>query len=197
MENKVEGEGIFHTSGEIEYCGKYKQICGYLQDDNIVNGWLDVNLDENWRVIMTVRSVITGALEIKRAEKMIGSSLETAPKVYLSGELVAKLTENVRHRQNLSKNFPVEGTYASILKDVNLADICITSGIDLTEGATPDDAFTLADVPGVAVIVEKAKGTKCERCWKYTTDIGSVKQHPTVCARCAGIVQKEVKSKAA
>ncbi|MCK5519203.1 MAG: hypothetical protein KAI61_07295 [Alphaproteobacteria bacterium] len=47
------------------------------------------------------------------------------------------------------------------------------------------------------MVVEKAAGTKCERCWKYTTDIGSVEQHPTVCARCAGIVQKEIKSVAA
>ena len=73
---------------------------------------------------------------------------------------------------------------AQVLRSVNMADICITSGFQLLEG-------------GGDVIVEKAAGSKCERCWKYTTDVGTVAQHSTVCKRCAAVVQKEQKSAAA
>jgi isoleucyl-tRNA synthetase len=42
----------------------------------------------------------------------------------------------------------------------------------------------------LAVRVERAVGAKCERCWKYTTDIGSDPKFPTICAACAGAVEE-------
>lgn len=135
--------------------------------------WHHPELDEKWQKILAVRGVITGALEVKRAEKMIGSSLEAAPKVYVGDTALVKA-----------------------LKAINLADICITSGAHLIEGAI-GGAFMSADITGISVTVEKAPGAKCERCWKYTTDVGAAPAHPTICARCAGVVQKELKSAAA
>ncbi|MCE9507353.1 MAG: isoleucine--tRNA ligase [Alphaproteobacteria bacterium] len=136
--------------------------------------WNHPALEEKWQKIMAVRGVVTGALEIKRAEKVIGASLEAAPKVYIADTALAQ-----------------------ILKGIDLADVCITSGIQLAEGPAPAGAFALAEVAGVAVMVEKASGAKCERCWKYTDDVGAVAQHPAVCARCAAVVQQELKSAAA
>ncbi len=63
-----------------------------------------------------------------------------------------------------------------------MADICITSG------------FKIQNSEAESITVEKAPGSKCERCWKYTTDVGAAPAHPTICARCAGVVQKELKS---
>jgi isoleucyl-tRNA synthetase len=40
------------------------------------------------------------------------------------------------------------------------------------------------------VKVERAAGAKCERCWKYTTDIGSNPTYPTICAACAAAVEE-------
>ena len=45
------------------------------------------------------------------------------------------------------------------------------------------------EIPGLAVEVEKASGTKCERCWHHTTDVGSDPEWPTACARCAANVR--------
>jgi isoleucyl-tRNA synthetase len=112
--------------------------------------------------------VVTGALEIKRAEKQIGASLEAAPKVFVT-----------------------DTALASVLKDVNFADICITSGIELQDNKPPSTAFTLAGVEGVAVVFERAEGVKCARCWKYTQDVGTSAAHPSACARCAEVVAKE------
>jgi isoleucyl-tRNA synthetase len=134
--------------------------------------WHKPELEETWQKILSVRSVVTGALEVKRTEKMIGASLEAAPKVYVADTALAK-----------------------VLKAVNLADICITSNATFADNGT--GSFTIEGVAGVSVTVEKAPGEKCERCWKYTTDVGSNAAHPTVCARCAAVVQKELTSAAA
>ena len=87
--------------------------------------WRDDALAEKWRKVRNVRRVVTGALEIERAQKRIGSSLEAAPVVYVSDpDLFATLV------------------------DVDLAEICITSDATLVEGDGPPDAFRLDDVPG-------------------------------------------------
>ena len=136
--------------------------------------WEDEEIAEKWAKILEARSVVTGALEIKRASKEIGSSLEAAPKIHVA-----------------------DTALASILKSVDFADICITSGLALEEGDAPKDAFTLEGVQGIGVVFAKAEGQKCARCWKYTTDVGTSSQHPDACARCAEVVAKEHKSAAA
>ena len=56
--------------------------------------WRDDALAEKWRKVRTVRRVVTGALEVERANKRIGSSLEAAPIVYVSDrDLFAALVE--------------------------------------------------------------------------------------------------------
>jgi isoleucyl-tRNA synthetase len=40
----------------------------------------------------------------------------------------------------------------------------------------------------LTVTVDRARGDKCERCWKYTSDVGSSDAFPTVCAACASVL---------
>ncbi len=110
----------------------------------IPSDWQDEALAARWSTIRKVRRVVTGALEIERAQKRIGSSLEAAPKVYIADADLAQLIESV-----------------------DFADICITSAITIVEGEAPADAFRLDDVHGVAVTSEKASGIKCARSWRY------------------------------
>jgi isoleucyl-tRNA synthetase len=70
------------------------------------------------------------------------------------------------------------------LRSVEFADLCITSGLQLTGDPMPAEAFRLPDVPGVGVVFEHAQGAKCERCWKILPDVGAHK-HPCTCARCS------------
>jgi isoleucyl-tRNA synthetase len=51
-------------------------------------------------------------------------------------------------------------------------------------------ALDRADGGELGVKVERAAGQKCERCWKYTTDVGSVEKYPTICAPCASAVDE-------
>jgi isoleucyl-tRNA synthetase len=128
--------------------------------------WRDEALAAKWAKVRALRRVVTGALEIARAEKKVGSSLAAAPEVFAARE------------------------YLDALAGLDLAEISITSGIDLKEGVPPAGSFTLEDVPGVGVIVRLADGKKCERCWKVLDDVGSEPAHPGICGRCADAVAR-------
>jgi isoleucyl-tRNA synthetase len=124
--------------------------------------WRDDKLAEKWRKIRIVRGVVTGALEIERAQKRIGSSLEAHPIVHVSNREL----------------------YEAVL-DVDLAEICITSAATLVEDEGPANAFRLPDVTGVAVVPNLAEGTKCARSWKILNTIGADPQFPDVSPRDA------------
>jgi isoleucyl-tRNA synthetase len=124
--------------------------------------WNDAKLAEKWRKVRIVRGAVTGALEIERAQKRIGSSLEAHPVVHVTN---ADLYEAV--------------------VDVDLAEICITSAATLANDQAPADAFRLPDVAGVAVVPQLAGGTKCARSWKILPDIGADPEYPDVSARDA------------
>ncbi|MFS2323960.1 isoleucine--tRNA ligase [Brucella sp. H1_1004] len=132
--------------------------------------WRDDVLAEKWRKVRNVRRVVTGALELERADKRIGSSLEAAPVVYIADK-----------------------SLADSLDGLDFAEICITSGISLTDAAAPAEAFVLDDVKGVAVVPVRAEGEKCARSWRYTTDVGSDPEFPEVSARDA-VALRELKA---
>ena len=129
--------------------------------------WQDEALAARWSTIRKVRRVVTGALEIERAQKRIGSSLEAAPHVYIADKDLADL-----------------------VRSVDFADICITSAITIIDGEAPADAFRLDDVHGVAVVSARAEGQKCARSWRYSTEVGTDKDYPDVTPRDAAALRE-------
>ena len=132
--------------------------------------WRNEALAGKWRKVRQMRRVVTGALEIARAEKRIGSSLEAVPVVYLGNR---KLEQE--------------------LAGVDMAEIAITSGLVFSYDGDPADAFRLDDVEGVAVVVERAEDNglrKCARSWRYTDDVGSDPAFPDVSARDAAVLHE-------
>jgi isoleucyl-tRNA synthetase len=127
-----------------------------------LEGFRDDELAAKWEIIRDVRRVVTGALELERAAKNIGSSLEASPVIYVADRNIL-----------------------ATLFDVDLAEICITSSYEVQEGEAPAGAFTLDQVPGVAVVVEKAVGTKCARSWKILPTVGEDPEYPDVSPRDA------------
>jgi isoleucyl-tRNA synthetase len=127
-----------------------------------LDAFRDSAVASKWGIVRDVRRVVTGALELERAAKRIGSSLEASPLVYVSDK---KIFET--------------------LIDIDLAEVCITSNAMVTNEDAPSDAFRLNEVPGVAVVVEKAAGTKCPRSWKILPTVGSDPEYPDVSPRDA------------
>ena len=128
--------------------------------------WRDDELAARWQKVMTMRRVVTKALETERAAKSIGSSLEAHPTVYVSAD------------------------YTDALAGIDVADVCITSGITVTVGEVPAEAATLEDVSGVGIVFARAAGEKCERCWKVLEEVGKDSEHKGVCLRCADAVRQ-------
>ncbi len=124
--------------------------------------WSNEAVADKWKKVRTVRRAVTGALEIERKEKRIGSSLEAAPVVHVADAELLKA-----------------------LDGLDFAEICITSDIEVVSGEGPADAFRLEDGTKVAVEPKLAEGTKCARSWKITKDVGSDPDYPEVSARDA------------
>jgi isoleucyl-tRNA synthetase len=132
--------------------------------------WRDDALAKVWSEIRRVRRVVTGALEIERANKRIGSSLEAAPVVHIADPALLSL---------------IAAELAGARGEVGLAEVAITSELTVVVGEGPPDAFRLDDVPGVAVEFRPARGTKCARSWKILPSVGSDPDYPDVTPRDA------------
>ncbi len=127
--------------------------------------WADAGLAEKWANVRTLRRAVTGALEVARANKIIGASLQAHPEVY------------------------APAAYRTATEGLDLAELCITSGFTFMDGDAPADAHRSEETADIAVVVAKASGEKCERCWKVLDEVGSDADHPTVCNRCADAVR--------
>ncbi len=124
--------------------------------------WRDGALAARWALVREARSVVTGALEIERANKRVGSSLEAAPVVFVASQAMH-----------------------AALEGLDFAEACITSGVEIREGEGPADAFRLPDVPGVAVVPARASGVKCARSWRYFDPATADPAYPDITPRDA------------
>ena len=117
---------------------------------------------KKWGKIKDIRKVITGALEKKRAAKIIGSSLEAHINVYLSKEM------------------------KSNIENIDIAEIAITSSATLMAYESLSPGFSIDEIKGIIVDVKKSNGSKCNRCWKFDNEINS----DSLCNRCKDAIKK-------
>ena len=134
---------------------------------DIPAAWRDTALEAKWDRIRDVRRVVTGALEIERREKRIGSSLEAAPRIFVADPELLQLLETV-----------------------DMSEVSITSQAHLHAGDGPADAFRLAELPGIAVEPALAEGRKCARSWKILPTIGSDPDYPDLSPRDAAAMRE-------
>ena len=120
------------------------------------NSYNNSNISDTWTTLKKIRKVITGALEKKRAEKIIGSSLEAHIDIYLEKSILEKV-----------KNYQMD-------------EISITSSFSLYELNSSIEGFALEEVSNVKISVSKTTGKKCQRCWKYKQEL----IRDEICNRC-------------
>jgi isoleucyl-tRNA synthetase len=139
----------------------------------ISENFRDPELAAQWAELRKLRSAVTGAIEISRAAKEVGSSLEAHPVLYLENE-----------------------KWRAALQGVDFAEVCITSDLTIVDGPAPEGAFRSPDAPGAAVVVERAKGVKCARSWRYFDPATADPEYPDVTPRDAKAL-REWKARAA
>ena len=154
------------TSFTAEEIWKYMP---HTKDDNLESVMLNYypkvkeeynnpEIEAKWNKLINVKNEIAKKLEVARANKEIGLSLEAKVTLFAEGEEYRFL-------------------YG---KEELLKEICIVSDVEVCENRRNEDS----EVP-FGIKVEKAEGEKCARCWMYSKTVGLNKTHPTVCSRCA------------
>ncbi|MGH9689618.1 MAG: isoleucine--tRNA ligase [Candidatus Acidiferrales bacterium] len=122
---------------------------------------LDEARASNWERLLAVREEVLKALEQARASKRISGALEARVTLGANGDLHELLLEYSASLPSLL-----------IVSQVKLAD-AVLSG-----------AAQAAGMEGLQILVERAEGKKCERCWNYSTHVGDSAEYPTLCERC-------------
>ena len=129
----------------------------------------NAELSAKWNALLAVRDDVMKALEVARAEKLVGKSLDASITIYGDKDNDAiKLFEE----------------FADELKTV-----FIVSKATVCEGEAPEGAFTDTE-SGIAVSVSASTGTKCDRCWYFTDDIKTDSEGQHLCPRCSAIIKK-------
>lgn len=124
-------------------------------------------LEEKWSAFMKLRDDVLKALEEARNAKVIGKSLTAKVTLYLNDNtkaLLDSVSENLKQLFIVS-GFEVAGAYDE----------------------APEEALKLDTA---AIVVTKAEGETCERCWVVTPDVGQDAEHSTLCPRCAHVVKE-------
>ena len=106
--------------------------------------WENKNLSKKWKKFKKIRKVVNAAMEIKRSDKDIGSSLEADVQIYLKED------------------------YLEVVKDFDLSENFITSKAEAKKMSNDNNFFKIDGIEGVGVFVKKADGQKCQRCWKIS-----------------------------
>ena len=139
-----------------------------------LNSWPEVNekymdtaLAEKWDRILALRSDVSKALEVARANKTIGHSLNAKVIIYAEGA-----------DYDFIRSLEAELVTIFIISDVEIRKF----------GEAPADLVSGEEMPGIKVAVEQAPGEKCERCWMYSEYVGKDDKHPTLCKRCSEVV---------
>ncbi|MGM9951514.1 MAG: isoleucine--tRNA ligase [Lysinibacillus sp.] len=125
------------------------------------------SLREKWAKVIEIRDEALKALEEARNAKVIGKSLEAKISVYADSETVELLND----------------------ANIDFAQLCIVSQFNIagSKENAPENALVLDQT---SLVVEKADGEKCERCWTISETVGTNEAHSTLCARCAEVVEK-------
>lgn len=129
--------------------------------------WAFAEITAKYDALFAERDAVTSALELARADKKIGKSLDAKVEIYTAD----------------AEKFALLSSFDL----ATLEDVFITSGVTIRNENAPEGAF-VPENGGVAVLVSPADGEKCDRCWKYSDDCEHDDEGGCICARCKATV---------
>jgi len=133
------------------------------------NDWLDTELEKRFEMPLEVKGEISKALEAARRDKTIGHPLDA--------KVIVAATKFTDKDKRLLKNH--EDDFKKML---------IVSALEVTDSLEGEGVFDSEDIAGLKILVTKAEGEKCERCWHISQSVGKDATHPTLCKRCAEVL---------
>ncbi len=142
-----------------------------LQWPDCLKGWRNERLEKKFCFLETLRPHVLKALEDSRREEVIGSSLEAR---------IIFRTSSDRDAENLN-------TLAAILPQVFIVSQVEVERVEHVSQGVHEE------FPKTAIIIQKAYGNKCVRCWNYSPQVGQSREHPELCERCLPVVEAMIR----
>jgi isoleucyl-tRNA synthetase len=136
--------------------------------------WKKPELATSWTTLRSVRTEVNKVLEQARAEKMIGASLDAKVLLYVPDSALQQRLISLNPSDSLGGNRVDELRYLFLASQVDVLD---------SPEAIQSAGYKL-ESDKLAVGVVKADGQKCDRCWNYSTRVGTISEHPLLCERC-------------
>ena len=157
-----------------------EEIWPYIPGDKVIENvqiaempkvnlqWMDERIADKWDQILDLRTDVSRVLEKARQEKLINHPLTAHVDLY-----------------------PTDEQYEFLQQVPNLAEIFIVSDLTMHKPSEErPEGVHLAEVhEGLGILVQPAKGKKCERCWMFHDEVGKNQDHPTICPRCSAVVE--------
>ncbi len=141
-----------------------------LNQDEIIRGWINNDIDNNWKQLLKVRDLTLKALELVRTKKIIGNSLEAEVSLFISDNKLF----------NLLKSYEDELPTIFIVSRTNIEKV----------SSLPEDSVQMEDLEAIGVKVKRVEAVKCPRCWRYVDTIGEDNQFKGICKRCAEAIKE-------
>ncbi len=160
---------LVYTTEEVWMETKYESSSVHLADWPVTNEkHVNEGLEESWDKIIKIRSDVARELEKMRSEKKIGNSLEATVYLYTNDNELFQFLEK----------------YLS-----DLPMILIVSEVAIRD--KPLDTANVGENFDILQIkVEVSESNKCERCWNFRKEVGKLEKHPTLCKRCAEVIER-------
>jgi isoleucyl-tRNA synthetase len=127
--------------------------------------YLDQELEKKWADLFVLRNEVNKALEIKRGERFLGNSLEA--------KVILHLPERYHELLAEGKEF--------------LPTFFIVSDVGFSEQSM-EGSYRSSEIEGLEITIERASGLKCQRCWNWSTTVGTFAEKPDICERCYDVV---------
>jgi isoleucyl-tRNA synthetase len=128
----------------------------------------DENIEKELAMIIELIPEVSKALELKRAQGIIGSSFDAKINMLTKDDFCYKYLESFK---------------------LELCEIFKVSQIEIIKKEDLDaNLFTSSKYPNIAIEVVRAEGDKCQRCWNYSLSVA--REDEPLCERCLSIVRK-------
>jgi len=131
--------------------------------------WLDNDLEAKFKILLEIKGEASKALEAARRDKTIGHPLDA--------KVVIAATKFTDADKQILKN-----------SETLFKKMLIVSALEIADSVDGEDVFESEEIKGLKVIVTKAEGDKCERCWHISPSVGANYDHPALCTRCVEVL---------
>jgi len=145
--------------------------------------------EEKWDKLLRLRADVNKALELARAEKIIGKPLDAEVTLCFDGSVGSAFDEDAI--QSLATLFIVSGVEIAKSGESAADSVSGESCADAASDAGRAVGYEGTEFPGVTIAVKASETPKCARCWTHDKDVGNSAEHPELCPRCITVLASE------